>query len=649
MHRPIAILSLLLLLLHGAAALAGDRFVVLSYHDIQDDPQEQRVADALTISSAELVAQFNWLRAHGYRPVSLDDIVAAREGRRPLPDKAVLLTFDDGYLSTYTRVFPLLKLFAYPALVAPMVKWIESEAEEIPYGDKKAPRAAFLNWRQLREMADSGLVEIASHSYDLHHGVTGNPQGNRQPAATTRIYLGATGRYEDDDTYRRRIRTDLARSREIIARRTGHTPRAVVWPYGSYSREVLDIASELSMPITFTLDEGDNDIHRLTAIKRILLPDDARLADLVAELELPARAPFVRVAHVDLDYVYDEDPRQQEANLGHLLDRIKALDINTVYLQAYADPDGDGNADALYFPNRHLPMRADLFNRVAWQLRTRTGADVYAWLPVLAFRLPPEHPAAGLRVQREAGADGNAEGMDYERLSPFSRAAHEVVREIYGDLAKHAHFQGLLFHDDAYLGDHEDASPQALAVYREQWQLPGSLAAIRRDPAMLERWTRRKTETLIYWTQTLAERVRYYRPGIKTARNLYARTVLNPRARTWFAQSLPAFLEAYDYTAIMAMPFMEGARHPQRWLRRLATRVLQIPGAAERVVFELQSRDWRRRQALANSVLAEQMRLLRALGIRNYGYYPDDFIHQQPDIGAIRPLMSLSDFPYPRP
>ncbi len=640
------LLPLLTCLVTGAVQAAG--FIVLSYHDVQDDPRQQRVADAITISTAELVAQFAWLREHGYRVIGLDEVIAARQGRRPLPDKAVMLTFDDGYLSTYTRVFPLLRLFHYPAVVAPMVKWIESREETIQYGDRRAPRDAFLSWAQLREMADSGLVEIASHSYDLHHGVPGNPQGNLQPAATTRIY--ARGRYEDDAAYRARIRDDLKRSRDIIAARTGHRPRALVWPYGSYSLEAVDIARELGLGITFTLEEGHNGPEDMAALHRLLIPDGARLADLVGELVLPRRPPFLRVAHVDLDYVYDPDPAQQEANLGRLLDRVKALRINTVYLQAFADPDGDGNADALYFPNRHLPMRADLFNRAAWQLFTRCGVEVYAWLPVLAFQLPADEPAAGMQVRAaDAAADGHEGTPGYQRLSPFSPAAHRVVKEIYEDLARHAHFHGLLFHDDAYLSDFEDASPQALKTYREQWQLPGSVAAIRSDPALLARWTRRKTETLIYWTQTLADRVRYYRPTIRTARNLYAAPVLDPAAETWFAQSLPAFLRAYDYTALMAMPYMEGARRPRRWLENLARRVLAVQGAAPRTVFELQARDWQTGAPVDDRQLRGQMHLLQALGIHNFGYYPDDFIHQRPGIEAIRPEMSLATYPYPRP
>jgi hypothetical protein len=80
-----------------------------------------------------------------------------------------------------------------------------------------------------------------------------------------------------------------------------------------------------------------------------------------------------------------------------LLERIKTLDVTQVWLQAFADPGGSNVAAAVYFPNRHLPMRADLFSRVAWQLRTRCGVEVYAWLPVLAWQLPDAAMQAGYR------------------------------------------------------------------------------------------------------------------------------------------------------------------------------------------------------------------------------------------------------------
>lgn len=645
---PPLLLSLALLLLAAApAARATDAYIVLSYHDVQDDPVRDRLGDAVTLATAELVAHFAWLREHHYTPVSLDDIRAARAGRRPLPDNAVLLTFDDGYASTYTRVFPLLKLFGYPAVVAPMAAWLEQPAgSRVDYGALPIPREGFMSWAQLKEMADSGLVEIASHSYDLHHGIAGNPQGNLQPAAVTRAYDAERRTSEDEMAWRQRVVADLARSVRIIEQRTGRAPRAMVWPYGRYNEALVALAAGQGMALSFDLGEhGGNRVQDTGVIRRALLPHQATLVTLIEALNEPARAPVIRAVQVDLDYVYDPEPAQQERNLDRLLDRIKALGINTVYLQAFADPDGDGAADALYFPNRRLPVRADLFNRVAWQLATRAGVKVYAWLPVLAYLPEDGSPLLAETVARDTAGDGR--GPRYPRLSPFSPAAREFVGDIYEDLARHAHIAGLLFHDDATLAEDEDASAAAVAVYTQEWGLPATLAGIRADPDAMQRWTRRKTELLIDWTEALAARARAYQPQIKTARNLYAPVALDPQAEASFAQSLELSLAHYDYTAILAMPYLEAQSEPLRWLETLVREVARQPGGLDKTVFELQSVDWRSRTPLDAAVLRQEMDRLRHLGVRHFGYYPDDFIAGHPPLAAIRPAMSLSTYPYP--
>lgn len=634
------------------AAPANADLIVLSYHEANHSLDRKQDFKALAVETSELAAQFSWLKEQGYVSVGIDDLLAAQKGERPLPDKAVLLTFDDGYRGMYEQVYPLLRAFNYRAVLALVGQWLETSPDkEVMYGRKLVAREYFLSWVQIREMVDSGRVEIASHSFDLHRGLLANPQGNTRAAAISRRYDADTGHYENDAQYRRRIRNDLQRNSDLIARKTGHRPRVMVWPYGAHNRAVIDIARELGMPITMSLDDHKLDIQDLGSVGRLLIGHGTTLADLVWLINnhhKPQIKP-VRVVHLDLDYVYDPDPKQQEANLGLLLERVKALGVNTVYLQAFADPDGDGNADALYFPNRHLPMRADLFNRVAWQLRTRVGVKVYAWLPVLAYDLPSDHPLAKVRVVSSLSQDKSTSqdkaSPTYHRLSPFNEEALRLVGDIYEDLAKHVHLDGLLFHDDAYLSDYEDASEWALARYQHRWKLPANIDEIRRDPELFRRWSLHKTEALAQWTDTLAERTRLYRPQIKTARNMYASVIMDPKAETWFAQSMGEFLKHYDYTALMAMPYMEQAKDPEAWLKTLVARVAAIPGALSKTVFELQSIDWRNGKAIDGAVLARQMRILQHNGVINFGYYPDDFIQGQPALEAVSPAISLAPTP----
>jgi biofilm PGA synthesis lipoprotein PgaB len=643
--------------LQAPTADPAQSYRVLCYHDIRDNLREsfKTWPEGTAVDIQDLTQQLNWLDQNGYHPVSLQQIIDARAGKKPLPEKAILLTFDDGFESMYTKVFPLLKQFNYPALIAIVGDWIQTpENQPVQFGDKQIPRAQFINWDQVREMVKSGLIEVASHTHSLHKGINANPQGNSLPAAITRFYWPQSQQYETDAEYKKRIKADLISNSRLLEHETGIRPRAIVWPYGANSKIINHLAAEVGMPFSLNLEPGPNtpqdDPHY---IRRSLIVFNTELSGFIETLRQPAtyfgvEQPLERVVHVDLDYVYDPDPVVQEANLSKLLDRILLLHPTTVYLQAFSDQDGDGVADAVYFPNRIMPMRSDLFSRAAWQLKTRTGVRVFAWMPVMAFKLPEANPVASHLVQIMPGAPPSASRNRYLRLSPFDPAARQAITEIYEDLGKHAFFDGILFHDDATLSDYEDASPSALDVYRDQWKLNGSLQEIRDDPQARRIWTQRKTAYLNDFTMQLVSTLRQYQPALMTARNLYAQPVLNPDSEDWYAQTLLSFLATYDYTSIMAMPYMEGADDASAWLAQLIDKVRQTPNALRTTVFELQGRDWRTGKPVPSTTLAEQIRQLRLAGVRNLGYYPDDFYNNQPEADVIRPEISVETRPVKR-
>ncbi|KLI99773.1 poly-beta-1,6-N-acetyl-D-glucosamine N-deacetylase PgaB [Luteimonas sp. FCS-9] len=617
-----------LLLLATFALPARASLLVLSYHDIRDDVAAKGDPDAYAVSTANFAQHLDWLRANGYRAVSVQAVLDARAGGPPLPDKAVLLTFDDGLRSVYTHAFPLLRAYGWPALVAPVTGWLDlPEGAVVPYGPRDFGRDDFLTWAQLREMRDSGLVEIGSHSHDLHRGVPGNPFGNQTPAAVTRIWSQAGG-YESENAWRARIERDLRTSRDLIVRHTGHAPRVIVWPYAAYNGVANDIAGRLGMTLSFDLEgrarqadlgqQGETRVEgaSLASLARLLMHRNPDVRDLAGELRRDLSLDGVRAVQVDLDYVYDDDAAQMARNVDALVQRIHDIGPSHVFLQAFADPDGDGAAEAVYFPSRHLPMRADLFNRVAWQLRTRAGVRVFAWMPVLGFELPD----AALQAQLRIAASDPAE---IPRLDPGDPRTRAIVSDLYAELAIAAHFDGLLFHDDAYLRDDE---------------IPGYGGGV---PAA-------RTQALVDFTLALKAAAERWRPKLTTARNLFARPVLEPAAEAWFAQRLEPFLAAYDYTALMAMPQLEGveAGRADAWLRGLADAVRTTPGGVEGTLFELQTVDWRAPAPLPGTTLRAQARLLSAAGIRHLGYYPDDFVGDRPPLEDAREAMSARQFPY---
>lgn len=629
----------------SAAPWPANHFLVLAYHDVEDSGADQRF---LSVRTSALNDQLNWLKTNGYQPVSVQQILNARDGGAPLPPKAVLLSFDDGYGSFYTRVFPLLKAYNWPALWAPVGKWVDTpENRKVDFGGQLVARDKFATWQMVAELSSSPLVEIGAHTWDSHYGITANPQGSREPAVANRQYLTAEHRYENEAEFTTRIQRDINLITGKLRQVTGKSPRAWVWPYGAANGTTLALVQAAGYSLSFTLNDGLGDIRNLGNIPRVLIANNPSLEKFALSVATVQERSAMRVAHVDLDYIYDENPAQQAKNLDKLIQRMYDLRVTTVFLQAFADPAGDGNIKALYFPNRWLPMREDLFNRVAWQLQTRAGVTVYAWMPVLSFALDNHIP----RIEQWDPQTGKRDisRQQYRRLSPYSAQARQKIIEIYEDLASHAAFSGILYHDDALMNDFEDASPDALAAYARAG-FSGDIGQIRRDPTQFARWTRFKSQTLIDFTTTLTQRVRAIRgPQIKSARNIYAMPVLDPKSEAWFAQNMNDFLASYDWVAPMAMPLMEG-ESPERseaWLANFVAAVAKYPGGLKKSVFELQARDWRSGKGgdIPSAQLARWMDILQLNGARSLGYYPDNAPEDSPDIKVIR--ASLSNWWYP--
>ncbi len=613
-------------------------FRVIAYHDVRDDVAGDYDPDQYAVSTANLVDQFTWLRDNGFHPVGIDQIVAAHNGAGTLPPKAVLLTFDDGLASVYTRIYPLLKLFDYPAVVSVVTSWIDSDVA-IAYADKTLRREDFLTREQLREMQSSGLVEIASHSHALHQGIRGNPQGNLQPAAITRLYDGAA--YESEAAYRDRIRRDLATSVRKITDLTGRAPRVITWPYGAVNDVAESIAAEQGMEVSLTLNTKSVSTPESLSIGRYLTIANPGLTEFSFEMSGNVPRPIIRVAQIDLDYVFDPDPVQQSRNLDVMLDRIKALEISHVFLQAFSDGDGNGGASAVYFPNRHLPVRANLFSHVAWQLKTRANVSVFAWLPMLSFEGESFDPEWRVFAHRD-GVSAPDPSMG-PRLSPFNALARERIGDVYEDLATYAQFDGVLFHDDGRLSDDEDFSDAAIAYLEAELGTEITPDAVENDAVLRQRFAEIKAHALFDFSSELKERVRRLIPKIKSARNIVADALLDEAGTHDLAQDFDSYLDHYDYVALKAIPASKRSADHESFFEELAAAVGRREGGLDRTIFELQTLDRERSVPVRSDKLRATMRWLQSLGVRNLGYYPDDFISGHPDFDDLRLGMSLAD------
>jgi biofilm PGA synthesis lipoprotein PgaB len=610
--------------------MASDKFICVVYHDIT-----KHVIERDDMSVDDFIKQLDFFKASGYQSISIKDLQEAARGKKTLPEKAVLFTFDDAYVSFYNYVYPALKLYNYPAVLSVVTSWIDKRTPGI-YKQKK-----FMTWDQLKEVANSGLVTLASHSDNLHSFVVANPEGNVEPSPVTFIYDPKTKKYENDGHFRERIRSDLARSVEIFNQRLGMKPIVLTWPYGAYNDIGIQEARQLGFDICLTVDDGFANVRHLDRINRYYATSvlywvpqfKERLQD-----NLEGNIP-VRGVQIDLDKVVD--PGSYEAtnqNLGKCLDRLVDLGVNTVFVQAFCDTEGTGNVKSVYFANNVLPVKMDFLSHAINRIRSR-GMKAYVWMPALSFELPDRTKNEALVVKEAKRGIIGPTTASYKRLSPFEPRSLEISRNIFRDLAANVNFSGVLFQDDAFFTDEEDFHPSAAAAFQKALGTELTPAIVKNDE-IKPRWIQLKTDTLNNYLNKLIKTVHIYRPTAKIARNIYSEAVTNPASQEWFAQNFESYLQNYDYTVIMAYSKMEkigGTRKVHKWMDELMNRVNRYNGK-DKVIFKVQAFDWARNQWIDGDTLREEISYLLSIGAKHVAYYPDGVIEDKPsrqDIGSV--------------
>ena len=373
--------------------LPKNHTVSLTFHDVRDDVLKEGDRDVYAIQTKNLAQFLDWLSQSDWKPIRLKDIEEARKQGKELPHNSILLTFDDGALSSYSRVFPLLKQYKIPAVFALPTSWLNGNTQA---GYEAYGKGNLVNWAQVREMQTSGLAEFGSHSDDLHHGVLANPQGNEQPAATSYAYLKTQSRYETDVEYQQRILQDLRKSYAVLKKEVGVEPKAIIWPYGAVNEQLEKLAQQAGFQFSFSLGRDGMNCVSDSTFKRSLVinnPTAEQLTEgMLNILNFEESDLFKQPRHfvsMDLNQLAAQANSQTDEKLGQLLSKLYSLKNNALILKALDDQDGDGQYDVAYFPTDKMPVKQDILNRSLWQAQTRAGQAVILELPAYPHKDKP--------------------------------------------------------------------------------------------------------------------------------------------------------------------------------------------------------------------------------------------------------------------
>ncbi len=142
------------------------------YHYVNNRTPADELDARLTVTDAEFTRQLQYLRCAGYYSITLAQFFEAMYNGAPLPEKPVILTFDDGYIDAYTNAFPLLHNAGFSGSFSIVTGWVGL--------------APYVSWEQLQEMAGAGM-EIVAHSVS-------HPDFSKQPDDVVRDQLSRSKR-----------------------------------------------------------------------------------------------------------------------------------------------------------------------------------------------------------------------------------------------------------------------------------------------------------------------------------------------------------------------------------------------------------------------------------------------------------------------
>ncbi|MEG1426270.1 MAG: polysaccharide deacetylase family protein, partial [Oscillospiraceae bacterium] len=215
---------------------------VLMYHSILEDEKHW---GKYVISPAEFEKDLAYLQREGYTAVGAAELIAYTQKKGVLPEKPIVLTFDDGYYNNYLYAYPLAKKYGTKIIISPIGYWSDQYAKE----SALSPYYAHCTWEQIREMSESGVVEFGNHTYNLHLSKGARLGAKQLPG-------------ESAEDYRELLQRDISTMQEKLLAATGEDTKIFTYPFGAVSENTPAIIEEMGFLITFSCESRISTICR---------------------------------------------------------------------------------------------------------------------------------------------------------------------------------------------------------------------------------------------------------------------------------------------------------------------------------------------------------------------------------------------------
>lgn len=244
---------------------------IFLYHSVKLELEENDRQD-MVVTSAKFEEDLKYLKDNGYTSIDLETLIDYKNNSRTkLPKKPFVITFDDGYLNNYEYAYPLLKKYQTKAVIYTIV-WSVGRDKFILNDNPITPH---FTWEQGKEMVDSGLIELESHTFDMH-----NPDGLSYGYEQVCGFGLEPMDSESKEDHYERIYKDIEKSKVLMEENWGISVKTIAYPYGRYNDTVIQVVKDLGFELGFIV-KGQGPDKSIFEIKRIPVRNDIKMRDIL--------------------------------------------------------------------------------------------------------------------------------------------------------------------------------------------------------------------------------------------------------------------------------------------------------------------------------------------------------------------------------
>lgn len=213
---------------------------IIMYHSVLKSQSGKYI-----VHPSALENDLKFIKENGYTTITMTNLINYVYSDYQLPEKPIIITFDDGHYNNLTYALPLLEKYDMVAVISIVGKYTDTYTES----DEANPNYSYLRWKDINDLMKSGRFEFQNHTYELHN-ITKNRRGCMKMKG------------ESLEAYKTVLCDDLSKLQQEFSINTGYVPNTFTYPFGAISSDSVNIIKELGFKASLSCNEGINLISK---------------------------------------------------------------------------------------------------------------------------------------------------------------------------------------------------------------------------------------------------------------------------------------------------------------------------------------------------------------------------------------------------